>query len=92
MALAILVPSVIVAVLYRFLPKKEKTQKVVDIVFAATVLFVFVGLFLAILNNYVPSFANIVKSNRYTNKALNGLYMDQVNEVLGRVFKGEYFL
>ena len=71
-ALLLLVPSFIIGLCFRFIPRTNKAKKVVNILFFATVGIVVVCLIVAILNNYVSSVANIIKSNVFLRKAFNG--------------------
>jgi len=90
-ALVLLIPSVIIGLCFRFVPRTEKTKKVVNIVFFATVVIVVICLFVAILNNYVPSVANIIASNTFLRKAFNGRIMNKANEVIKVIFTNGYF-
>ena len=91
MALLLLIPSYIIALLYRFVPSGKANQKRADIAFIIVMIMVFAGLFVAILNNYVPSISKIIASNRILNKFFNATYMDEVNVVLSKVFTNGYF-
>lgn len=90
-ALMLLIPSVIIGACFRFIPRTEKVKKLVSILFYAVVVIVVICLFVAILNNYVPSVANIIASNTFLRKAFNGRIMNKTNEVIKVIFTRGYF-